>query len=84
MSYAKRSVLAGAWYVACGGSKPAGDVCLCGDGKLEEGLIRQWVEYYISRIRTETVWDALSKDQQKTVLEVSDGGSMVSQNGLSF
>ncbi len=72
LSYAKQSVLAGAWYVACGSSNPAvGDVCLCGEGWLEEGLIRQWVEYYLRRVRTETVWDALSKDQQRAVLEVS-------------
>ncbi|XP_064383355.1 eukaryotic translation elongation factor 1 epsilon-1-like [Halichondria panicea] len=74
LGYAKQSVLAGAWYVACGshGSLPA-DVCLCGVGRVEEGLIRQWVEYYLSQVRTETVWDALSKDQQKAVLKEVNG-----------
>ena len=47
------------------------EVCLCGVGRVEEGLIRQWVEYYLSQVRTETVWDALNKDQQKAVLKVS-------------
>ena len=33
-------------------------------------MVRQWVEYYLARVRTETVWDALSKEQLKSVLEV--------------
>ena len=33
-------------------------------------MVRQWVEYYLTRIRTETVWDALTREQLRSVLEV--------------
>ena len=33
-------------------------------------MVRQWVEFYIARIRSETPWDSITNDQLKTVLEV--------------
>lgn len=71
LGYAKKSVLAGAWFV-CSQTPPlSADVCLRGEGRLEEGLVRQWVEFYLVRVRMETPWDTLSKDQLHLVLEVS-------------
>ena len=32
--------------------------------------MRQWVEFYSSRVRTHSPWDALSRDKLLTVLEV--------------
>lgn len=69
LSYAKRSVLAGGWYVASQTAYSHPEACLCGEGRVEESEIRQWIEFYLARIRTETVWDTLSKDQQRAVLE---------------
>ena len=36
-------------------------------------MVRQWVEFYVARIRSETPWDAISSDQLKSVLEVRIG-----------
>lgn len=55
----------------CSETPPSLEVCLRGEGRLEEGLVRQWVEFYLVRIRMETPWDTLSKDQLQSVLEVS-------------
>lgn len=69
LSYAKKSVLAGAWYIAAQSPLSHG-LCLCGEGRVEEGVVRQWVEYYMSKIRTETRWDTLNRDQLLTILKV--------------
>lgn len=70
LGYARRSVLAGGWYLASHASTTHPEVCLCGEGRVERHMVRQWVEYYLTRVRTETVWDALSREQLKSVLEV--------------
>ena len=70
LGYAKKSVLAGAWFL-CSHSQPTiPDVCLCGEGKAEECVIRQWVKFYLVQIKMETAWDTLGKDQLQAVLEV--------------
>ena len=48
---------------------------LCGGGcgakgGVAEGGVRQWVYYYVRRVRTELLWDSLPRDQLKAVLEV--------------
>ena len=71
LSYARQSVLASAWYIArcCPPTHP--DVCLCGGEGVEgQCAVRQWVEFYVSRIRTATVWDAIPRDQLQAVLQV--------------
>ena len=65
--------MAGAWFVASHTSSASQshlDVCLCGEGRVGQCMVRQWVEFYVSRIRSETPWDAISNDQLKSVLEV--------------
>ncbi len=46
------------------------DVCLCGEGRTQEAVVRQWVEFYLVRVKMETPWDVLSKDCLHAVLEV--------------
>ena len=70
LGYAKQSVLAGAWFVATQTTSQHADVCLCGEGRVGQCMVRQWVEFYIARIRSETPWDSITNDQLKTVLEV--------------
>ena len=36
-----------------------------------ESLVRQWVEFYLSRVRTESQWDALSRERLASALEVT-------------
>jgi len=43
-------------------------------------MVRQWVEYYLVRIRTETQWDALSREQLQSMLEVSPSRAARSYN----
>jgi len=71
LGYAKKSVLAGSWFLSRQATLARNDVCLCGEGRIEESLVRQWIEYYLVRIRMETSWDSLSGEQLKTVLKVS-------------
>lgn len=71
LGYAKKSVLAGAWLLCCQTPPRFPGVCLRGEGRLEEAVMRQWVEFYLVRIKMETAWDTLSKDQLQAVLEVS-------------
>ena len=35
-------------------------------------MVRQWVEFYLVRIRMETVLDALSNDELQAVLKVTN------------
>ena len=70
LDYARKSVLAGAWYVASQSAVTHPEVCLCGEGLVEQCQIRQWVEFYTSRVRMETEWDALSREALHAVLEV--------------
>lgn len=75
-------MLAGAWFVASqasssSASQPRPDVCLCGEGRVGQCMVRQWVEFYVSRIRSETPWDAISSDQLKSVLEVREVSDLV-------
>ena len=69
LGYARQSVLAASWFVS---SHPHAhpDVCLCGEGRVGRSLVRQWVEFYTSRVRTESQWDALSRDKLASVLQV--------------
>ena len=39
------------------------DVCLCGEGRVGRSLVRQWVEYYTSRVRCDSQWDTLSRER---------------------
>ena len=41
-------------------------------------MVRQWVEFYITRIRSETPWDAITNDQLKNVMEVRNKDIVVS------
>ncbi len=70
LSYARKSVLAGAWYVASQSRLHQSEVCLCGENMVEECQIRQWVGFYTSRVKLETDWDTLSRDALAAVLEV--------------
>lgn len=47
-----------------------GRVPVWGEGAEGQCAVRQWVEFYVARIRTATVWDALSRDQLHAVLQV--------------
>jgi hypothetical protein len=63
-------VLAGAWFL-CSQTPPTHpEVCLCGEGRAEVAVVRAWVEFYLVRIKMETPWDSLSRDQLQAVLEV--------------
>lgn len=70
LGYAKQSPLAGLWYIASQTPSTHDEVCLCGEGRVGEYVVRQWVEYYLTKIRTETQWDAISHDQLREVMEV--------------
>lgn len=71
LGYARQSVLASSWFVSAQVTHTNPNVCLCGEGRVGESLVRQWVEFYTSRVRTDSQWDALSKDKLTTVLEVT-------------
>ena len=70
LGYARRSVLASTWYLSSHTSHPNPDVCLCGEERVGESVVRQWVEFYLSRVRTDSQWDSLSRDKPHSVLEV--------------
>ena len=72
-------MLASAWYIARQATPLHPEVCLCGERVGERCVVRQWVEYYVSRIRKETQWDALSRDELQAVLEVGGvwGGDLL-------
>ena len=72
LGYAKRSVLAGVWFLCSQTTPPLPGVCLRGEGRWEEALVRQWVEFYLTRVKLETAWDTLSRDKLQQVLEVSN------------
>lgn len=63
-------MLAGAWLLSRQTPPTFPDVCLCGEGRSEEAMVRQWVEFYLVRVKMETPWDTLNKDQLQAVLEV--------------
>jgi hypothetical protein len=69
LGYARQSILAAAWYISSHITHTNPDVCLCGDGRVGESVVRQWVEFYSSRVRTHSPWDALSRDKLLAVLE---------------
>lgn len=66
LSYALHSVLACTWFVAKS-SKDASR--LCGESPIDQANVRQWLDYYATKIRTENKWDTLSRDQLHTVLQ---------------
>lgn len=66
LSYARNSVLACTWFVAKS-SKEASR--LCGENPIDQAHIRQWIEYYVTKIRTENKWDTLSRDEVVAVLK---------------
>ena len=72
LGYARRSVLASTGYLSSHTSHPNPDVCLCGEGRVGESVVRQWVEFYLSRVRTDSQWDALPRDKLYSVLEVAE------------
>ncbi|CAI8056699.1 Histone acetyltransferase KAT8 [Geodia barretti] len=70
LGYARQSVLAASWFVSSHSPHPHPDVCLCGgEGRVGRSLVRQWVEFYTSRVRTESQWDALSREKLASVLQ---------------
>ena len=70
LGYARQSVLAASWFVSSHSPHAHPDVCLCGEGRVGRSLVRQWVEFYTSRVRTESQWDTLSREKLASVLQV--------------
>lgn len=69
IGYAAGSLLASSWYVANRSTNPAG-AKLCGTSLEEEVEIREWMEFYCTRLRPLLPWQRISKDCLHNALEM--------------
>ena len=61
-------MLAGSWYVV---KQSKLGLSLSGNSLDDESVIREWVEFYCSRLRPLSPWEHLSNDKVLSAIDVS-------------